>query len=141
MSRAGSAYIAGIIALGAVVVLCGVHDLRINPVGMEWAALLALTVVSGWATLRIPATLISFSISDTFSIAAALLFGPAAGAITAAIDGLVCSYRMSISRRTADRVLFNMVAPAIATWVAATVFFGLAGSGPLLDAPGGALRR
>ncbi len=140
MSRAGSAYIAGIITLGAVVVLYGLHDLTINPVGIEWAALLALTVVSGWATLRIPATLISFSISDTFSIAAALLFGPAAGAITAAIDGLVCSYRMSISRRTADRVLFNMAAPAIATWVAATVFFALAGSGPLLEAPGGALR-
>ena len=86
--------------------------------GPEWLILVALTVASGWATLRIPAMPISFSISDTFNIAAALLFGPSAGAITAALDGLVLSSRMASTRRSIDRVLFNMAAPAIALWVA-----------------------
>ena len=140
LGRAGTAYVAGVIALGAAVAAWSVRDLAVNPVGPEWILLLALTIAAGWATLRIPETLISFSISDTFSIAAALIFGPAAGAVTAAVDGLVCSYRMSISRRTADRVLFNMAAPAIATWIAATVFLALAGGRPLLDGPGSALR-
>ena len=43
---------------------------------------------------------ISFSISDTFSTAAALLIGPAAGAFTAALDGLMLSFRMQSSTRT-----------------------------------------
>ena len=46
---------------------------------------------------------VSFSISDTFSIAAALLIGPAAGALTAAVDGLMLSFRMQSSNRTPRR--------------------------------------
>src|SRR5438105_6646689 len=81
--------------------------------------------------LRIPAMPISFSISDTFNIAAALLFGPSAGAITAALDGLMLSSRMESTRRSTDRILFNMAAPMIALWIAAQVFFALGGSRPL----------
>ncbi len=73
------------------------------PVSPEWLILVALTVASGWATLRIPGMPISFSISDTFNIAAALLFGPSAGAITAALDGLVLTSRFSSDRRSMDR--------------------------------------
>src|SRR5688572_10436187 len=110
LSRRGTAYVSGVILLGAAVLAHSAVDLVVRPVGSAWLILVALTVISGWAALRVPATLISFSISDTFSIAAALLFGPAAGALTAALDGLVLSYRMSISRRTVHRVLFNMAA-------------------------------
>ena len=76
------AYVFGIIAAGVAVAAYSVYDLISHPVGLEWLILVALTVASGWATLRIPAMPISFSISDTFNIAAALLFGPSAGAIT-----------------------------------------------------------
>src|SRR5438067_2808146 len=107
------AYVFGIIALGVVVTVHSVADLIEHPVGLEWLILVGLTVASGWATLRIPAMPISFSISDTFSIAACLLFGPSAGAVTAALDGLVLSFRMETSRPSIDRALFNMAAPAI----------------------------
>src|SRR5687768_972642 len=99
-----------------------VADMLSRPISVEWIILLGLTVASGWATLRIPAMPISFSISDTFSIVAALLVGPSAGAITAALDGLVLSWQMKNSRRTVERVFFNAATPALSMWIAAEVF-------------------
>src|SRR6478672_2219988 len=107
------AYVFSIIVAGLAVATYSIYDLLRHPVGLEWLILLGLTVISGWATLRIPAMPISFSISDTFNIAAALLFGPSAGAITAAVDGLVLSARMESSSRSLHRVLFNMAAVTI----------------------------
>jgi putative nucleotidyltransferase with HDIG domain len=140
LGRPAASYVRGIIALGAAVLAYSIVDLVRRPAPPEWLILVGLTVVSGWATLRSPSGKISFSISDTFSIAAALLFGPSAGALTAALDGLVLSYRMASIRRSAVRVLFNIAALAIATWIAAQVFFTLAGNRPVLEGPGSAAR-
>lgn len=140
LSRQAAAYIFGIIAVGAAVLLYSAADVVRHPPAPQWLILVALTIISGWARLFSFAGKISFSISDTFSIAAALLFGPSAGALTAGIDGLVLSCQMSVSRRTADRFLFNLAAPAIATWISAQAFFVLAGDRPLLEGSWGALR-
>ena len=113
---------------GAGLLAYAVSDVLSRPVPTEWIVLLVLTCVSGWATLRIPAMPISFSISDTFSIVAALLVGPSAGAITAALDGLVLSSQMKNSRRSVERVLFNTATPALATWIAAETFVLLGGT-------------
>jgi putative nucleotidyltransferase with HDIG domain len=136
--RRAVSFVWTVIAAGAGVMTYAVRDLLARPFEAEWLVLLVLTLVSSWATLRIPATQISFSISDVFSIIAALLVGPAAGALNAALDGLVLSCHMQTSRRTITRVLFNMAAPAIATWVAAETFFILAGPDPGIDGPAGA---
>ena len=129
----GTMYVAGIACAGAAVLAYSIRDLVIHPVGLEWVILVLLTVGSGWATLRIPEMPISFSISDTFIFSTALLFGPSAGAATAALDALVLSYRMVFSRREAHRVLFNVSTAAIAMWTATQAFFALAGSRPLLE--------
>ena len=121
----------GVILSGVAVTLYSVADLVKHPVSPQWLILVALTVGSGLAMLRVPSMPISFSISDTFNIAAALLFGPSAGAITAAVDGLILSSRMESTRRSIDRVLFNMAAPTVALWIAAQVFFALGGNRPL----------
>jgi putative nucleotidyltransferase with HDIG domain len=97
----------------------------------EWFALLGLTAAAGVVTLRVPAMPISFSISDTFTILAALLVGPSAGALTAALDGLVLSFRMTRRLRTLTRVGFNVGSLAIANWTAGTVYLALAGTGPV----------
>ena len=140
LSRRAAVYVSGISLVGAAVLAYSIADLIRHPAKPEWLIFVALTIVSGWATLRSPSLLISFSISDTFSISSALLFGPSAGAVTAALDGLVLSYRMLTSRRSADRVVFNMAALAVATWMAAQVFFALAGDRPPLHQPGDGLR-
>ena len=131
LSGGAKAYILGIILLGVVVAAYSVADLVKHPVGPQWLVLVGLTVASGFAMLRIPAMPISFSISDTFNIAASLLFGPSAGAITAGLDGLVLSARMLSTRRSIDRVLFNTAAPMVALWIASQVFFALGGNQPI----------
>lgn len=136
LGRVSTAYVLGIIVIGVAVAAYSVFDLITSPVGIAWLILVLLTVASGWATPRISAAMpISFSISDIFNIAAALLFGPSAGAICAALDGLVLTSRFATSHRTLDRILFNMAAPTIATWGGAQVFFALGGSRPPLDGP------
>ncbi len=139
LERRAVEYVRCIVLIGAAVLAYSAGDLLRHPPAPQWLILVALTAVSGWATLRNHVGQISFSISDTFSIAAALLFGPSAGAAVAALDGLVLSCRM-LSRRTALRVLFNMAAPAIGTWVAAQAFFFVAGDRPALDGDWAALR-
>jgi len=129
----GTMYVVGITCVGVAVLAYSIRDLVVHPVGIEWLILVLLTAASGWATLRIPEMPISFSISDTFIFSTGLLFGPSAGAATAALDALVLSYRMVFSRKTAHRVLFNVSTAAIAMWSATQAFFALAGSRPLLE--------
>lgn len=134
-----SVYIVGVILLGSGIVGHAVREIAVRPLRFDWLALLALTVASGWATLRVPGMPISFSISDIFSIASALVFGPAAGAVTAALDGLVLSCHMVTTQRSPQRVAFNASAPAIATWAAAEAFASLTDSRTLIDGPVAAL--
>jgi len=135
LSGPGRVYAACVILAGiSVIALAGV-DVASRSIGPEWAVLIALTIASGWATLRIPGMPISFSISDVFSIASALLFGPSAGAITAALDGVVVSYRMSTSARSFYRIAFNASAPAISISLAAVAFCAMAGETPNLQSP------
>jgi putative nucleotidyltransferase with HDIG domain len=138
-SARSALYVAGVILAGAVVGVHSVRSLAREPVGIEWAFFIGLTIASGWATLRIPGMPISFSISDIFSIASALVFGPAAGALTAALDGLVLSFRMATSQRSFSRIAFNASAPAIAIWVASQAYVALAGPRPRIEGPLAAL--
>jgi PAS domain S-box-containing protein len=65
---------------------------------------------------------ISISLADTFTMTAALLFGPAAAAIGVACDALVISYRLTVENRSTARMLFNVSAPALSMWVAAVAY-------------------
>jgi putative nucleotidyltransferase with HDIG domain len=131
LSGAARAYILGIILLGVFVAAYSVADLIRHPVGPQWLVLVGLTIASGFAMLRVPAMPISFSISDTFNIAAALLFGPSAGAMTAGLDGLVLSARMLSTSRSIDRILFNTAGPMVSLWISSQVFFALGGNNPI----------
>jgi len=124
-----------VIGAGACAVVGSLRGLAVNPVDQRWFVLAGLTVLSGSATLRMPGTAVSFSISDSFTMAAALLFGPAAGTITVAIDGLVISMRLAARRPLpARRALYNATAPPLAMWCAAQVFLWLAGSDGVANA-------
>jgi putative nucleotidyltransferase with HDIG domain len=125
-----AAYVRGVILLGAGLAVYSLLALARSPIDSKWWFFLALTVASSWATLRVPGMPISFSIADTFIFASALVFGPAAGAITAALDGVVLSFRMASSLRSFTRVAFNASAPAIAIWVAASAYGALVGDDP-----------
>jgi putative nucleotidyltransferase with HDIG domain len=128
-------FLPAVIGAGVCVVVVSLYGLAIQPIDQRWFILAGLTVLSGSATLRLPGTNVSFSISDSFTMAAALLFGPAAGTITVAIDGLVISMRLAAGRPLPmRRVLYNVTAPPLAMWCAAHVFLALAGSGGVANA-------
>src|SRR5438874_8620424 len=130
-----TAYAPTIVVVGAVVLLVSISDFVWHPVGRVWLVLATLTLLTGWATLRMPDVAASFSVSDTFTISGALLFGPAAGTLLAALEALTMSFRLSARNRTPLRLLFNIAAMPLAMWVAAHVFFALSGTAPLARRP------
>ena len=124
---AQATYLAVIIASGVSVLLASIRQLNGTEYALRWLILAGLTVVGGFARLRLPNVPVSFSISDSFTIAAALWFGPAAGALTVAIDSLVMSVQLARRKFVLRRLLFNATAPPLAMWLAAHAFFLLVG--------------
>jgi putative nucleotidyltransferase with HDIG domain len=101
-----------------------------TPHPIAWLVVGALALVAGSFALKVPGVSANLSISDTFFITSALLFGPAPATITIAIDSLVISWNR---RPTLDRLLFNLTSNALSLWMATQVFFALAGTTPLFD--------
>jgi putative nucleotidyltransferase with HDIG domain len=130
---------AALTRLIAVVTVCGVaviaHSLialASTPFAPAWIAVGALALVAGSFALKVPGTSAHLSISDTFFITSALLFGPAPATATIALDSLIISWKR---RHQLGQVLFNLTSPACSLWLAAQTFFVLMGTGPLYDAP------
>jgi diguanylate cyclase (GGDEF)-like protein/putative nucleotidyltransferase with HDIG domain len=131
----GHAYVTAVIALGFAVVSYSVYQVTVEPLGYQFLLLVALTLISGSATVKLPSVPASISISETFVITAVLLYGPAAGTLTVALDGLVISYWIAKRRRESYRAWFNMSAPAVSVWCSSHLFFALADIAPLVQRP------
>src|SRR5581483_634257 len=135
-SRAGRIYLGLVIASGTVVLMLSLVRLATHPIPRGWFVLAALTLLSGSATLQLPSSYASISISETFVFAAALLYGPSAATVTVSLDALAISFWIAKRHRDQPhRALFNMSAPAISAWVSANVFFRVSGIAPLSVAP------
>jgi putative nucleotidyltransferase with HDIG domain len=131
LSPRGRTYVVGVILAGSVAVGASFMEMLTRPVGFQWFVLAALTVISGSATVKLPSIPASLSVSETFVFTSVLLFGPSAGTLTVALDGLIISLWLTRQRKELHRVLFNMAAPALSIWVASQVFFHLSGLLPL----------
>jgi len=135
LTRSGRLYVWSVIAAGFAVVGGSIYHLYLEPIGNQWFILAALTLISGSATVRLPSTYASISISETFVFTAVLLYGPAAGTVIVALDGLVGSFWISKRHGEIHRALFNMSAPAVSAWLSANLFFTVAGIAPLVKEP------
>src|SRR5262245_33968527 len=133
-SRAGKVYLWSVIVAGCCAIAHSLYQLSVEPIGYRWFILAALTLVSGSATVRLPSSVASISISETFVFTAVLLYGPAAGTLIVALDALVISFWISKRQPEFIRALFNMAAPAISAWLSANLFFKVAGVAPLVEA-------
>ena len=131
----GRLYVAAVVLAGFAVIAWCIHDLTAHPIGYQWFLLAALTLISGSATVRLPAVPASISISETFVFAAVLLYGPSAGTLVVALDGLVISFWISKRQQELYKALFNMSAPAVSAWGAAQLFFWVSGITPLVASP------
>jgi putative nucleotidyltransferase with HDIG domain len=129
-------YVVAVFVAGCFVLAQSVLTLRTIQPPLQWWALVALTLISGSAVLKIPSVSVNFSISDVFTLTAAVVFGPAAGAAVVAIDSLVISARLKrTTGLTLEKLLFNAAAPPVAMWISAVVFFRASGIQPLYTQP------
>ena len=133
--QAGRVYLGAVILFGIAAVILSVFQVHEQALGYQWYMLAALTLVSGSATVQLPSIPASISVSETFVIASVLLFGPAAGTVMVALDGLVISFWMAKRRPEWYRAVFNMAAPAVSIWTAAHLLFLLANVAPLSNQP------
>jgi putative nucleotidyltransferase with HDIG domain len=121
-------FIAAVIAIGFAIVAYSVYELPTVPYPLGWVALAVLSIVASAFPVQVPGVPVYFSISDTFFITSALLFGPAPAAVTIAVDSLVASWRR---RNDLQQVLFNCTSAAIALWCGATFYYLRSGHEPL----------
>jgi len=134
-SKVGRVYLWSVILVGTVVVSRSILHLYAEPIGFPWFLLAGLTLICGSATVKLPSSYASISISETFVFTAALLYGPAAGTVIVVLDALAISFWISKRHDEPHRALFNMSAPAVSAWFSANLFFYVTRIAPLAYAP------
>ena len=125
-------FVSLITLLGAILFGVSAWALLSTPHPGEWGLLAILALVASRFPLRVPGKNAWFSISDTFFMASALLFGPAPATVSIALDSMLMS--SAFKTWSWRRFLFNSGAPAIAFATGTQVYFTLAGTGPLFGA-------
>lgn len=130
LSSLGRAYVLGVTAIGLLIAVHSLAWLATDSINAQWLILAALTLLTGSFAVRIPRINARLSVSDTFIFAAAVLFGPAAGTITAILDVLTISLRLARSYREPFRLSFNISVAAIATWASAHCYYLVSGIKP-----------
>lgn len=124
-------FIGAVIAGGLGIIGYAVHLALGAPNPLGWVGLAALCIIASFFPIRVPGVPVYISISDTFFITSALLFGPAPATLTIALDSLLTSLRRGNRVR---QVAFNCTSAAVALWCGAAVYFALSGNPPLAQA-------
>ncbi len=117
--------------LGAGAIAHSTYQLYANPIGWNWFVLAILTLLSGSATVKLPSVPATISISETFVVTSVLLFGPAAGTLTVALDALVISLWLARRGHQLHQIVFNICALPASVWVSAQLFYAISGLQPL----------
>lgn len=123
----GSAYVRTVQVGGVAILAFAVADVSFHPPGWAWLLLTAVTALTGTYAVKVPGVVVRISVSEPIVFLATLLFGPAPGTLTAAVDALVMSLRLPPRLRTPHRILFNVGALAITVLPSAYLYFNLAG--------------
>jgi len=132
LSRAGKVYVRLVILAGAAIFTHSLWVVTSAPVDWHWLVFAALTLLGGALTIKIPSLVALLSVSEMFAFTCVLLFGPAAGMLTLAIDGAILSLRRN---HRVERMLFNAAELGISIWAGSHLFFQLAGVAPLYHHP------
>jgi putative nucleotidyltransferase with HDIG domain len=128
MPRALQGYLGAVIAVGGVAIAASIAQLPHTPFVREWVLFAVLGVLAGSYAVKVPGISARISVSDTFFLASAMLFGPAPAMLAMGVDSALMSWRRSYSRA---KLLFNACGPALSLYVATQVFFVVAGVPPL----------
>ena len=120
-------YFGAMVALGAAVIGLAGYRLLSGGTGYQWLILASLTVVTGSFALKIPGINSRISIGDTLICTNLVLFGPAAGTLTAVLDGVFGSLRCKTKSRRLEFALFNASSMAISASLGGLVFTQVVG--------------
>jgi putative nucleotidyltransferase with HDIG domain len=125
-------------AAGALAIAQSLVSLWATPHGYEWLLFAALALLTGSFSMKVGTVSASITVSDTFFITTALLFGPAPATLANALGTFVSSWRR---KHSAERVAFNTSNSALGMWAGSHVFFWTSGVPPLThtQVPVGAL--
>ena len=123
-----NAFLGGVTCLGAAVVAYSLYALPAAPNPAGWALLGILGIIAASFPVKVPGVPVYLSISDTFFITSALMFGPAPATLTIALDSLIISLRR---RNHWRQLLFNTTSSALALWCGVQVYYGLVAAPPL----------
>jgi putative nucleotidyltransferase with HDIG domain len=124
-------YVLVIATIGAAVIIESIFALRTTAHPFEWLLFVGLAVLTGSFSMKIASISASLTVSDTFFITAALLFGPAPATLAVALDTFIVTWRR---RHARQRQVLNTVAPALGMWTGSHVFFWMSGVAPLAQA-------
>jgi len=124
-------YFWAMVMLGLVV--CGVSAFRLfsGNAAYQWLILASLTIITGSFTIKLPGVNSKISLSDMLICINLVLFGPAAGTITAALDGIFGSVRAKTASRWLEFALFNASSMALSAFLGGLAFSSLIGK-PML---------
>jgi putative nucleotidyltransferase with HDIG domain len=131
------AYIAAVFVLGLVAFVDALQTLIDARLPYQWAILAALAVLSQFSKLssiKVPGVTAHLSVSEILLFMMVLMYGVAPAVVTLAIDGLMFSLKQELrGKRNSnfDYAAFDFAEPALSMWVAAHVYFLLAGVPPL----------
>lgn len=118
----GRVYVGTIALFGLGTIAHAALQLYAHPIGWRWLILAVLTLISGSATVKLPSVPATISISETFVFTSVLLFGPAAGTLTVALDALVISLWLAWRGHPFYRIAFNVCALPASLWVGAHLY-------------------
>src|SRR5204862_332694 len=125
-------YVHGVAVLGAAVIIESILALRTTTHPFEWLLFVGLAVLTGSFSMKIASISASLTVSDTFFITTALLFGPAPATLAVALDTFIVTWRR---RHAPLRRALNSATPALAMWAGSHTFFWLAKVPPLAEGP------
>ena len=116
-----------VVTAGMAVLSIGGYRLIDHQPPFAWLVLSLLTAAAGSLSLKIPGVNGRASIGDALIASSVFLFGPLAGAVTAAFEGVAGSLRCRTSSRRLQFMLFNTATMALSAYVAGNVFFAAHG--------------
>ena len=115
-------YLYFIECLGLGIIALSWYLLYRQGTGFEWLLLAVLAVLSGSLTVKIPGINSKVSVADTFIFANIVLYGPAVGAITAILDGLLAPNSSKSAKRKLHYKLFNVGVMALSAFAGGQAF-------------------
>jgi len=121
---------------GAAVAALALYRVVADRTPPGWVALALLAAAAGSFSLKIPGINGRVSAGDTIACLSILLFGPYAGALTAAGDAVAGSMRCRSRSRRWRFALYNAASYALSAFLVGHATLGLLGKSMLHDQPG-----